>query len=76
MTASENSLNGNLEINTELGYDSFKEIVLNLLPSNTQKMFWANQRIFINKVIHKAIMIRSMLRMKLAKDSHREKLVL
>ena len=52
--------------NTELDY-SFT-IVLNLLSSQApfyKRMVRANQRVFMNKEIHKAIIVRSRLRNKL-----------
>ena len=51
--------------NTKLDYNSFEEIVLNLLSSQgpfKKRMVRANQRVFINEEIHKAIMVRSRLR--------------
>ena len=47
-----NSLNENLADNTELDYNNFKQIVLNLLSSQApfkKRMVGANQGIFINK---------------------------
>ena len=52
------SLNENLANNT----NSFEEIVLNL------KVVGANKRVFMNKEIHKAIMVRSRLRNKFLKE--------
>ena len=60
-----NSLNEDLVNNTELDYNSFEEIVLNLLSSQApfkKRMDGGNQRIFMNKEMHKAIMARSRLR--------------
>ena len=57
-----NSLNENLANNTELNYNSFEEIVLNL------RVVRANEGIFINKEMHKAIMVRSTLRNKFPKE--------
>ena len=58
-------MNENLANNTKLDYNSFEEIVLNLLSSQgpfKKRMVRANQRVFINEEIHKAIMVRSRLR--------------
>ena len=57
--------------NTELDYNGFEEIVLNLLSSQAQvkkKMVRANQRVFMKKEIHKAIMVRSRLRNEFIKE--------
>ena len=54
-----NSLYEKLTNNTELDYNGFEEIVLNLLSSQAplkKRMVRANQRVFRNKEIHKAIM--------------------
>ena len=61
----------NLANNTELDYNGFKEIVLNLLSSQApvkERMVRANQRVFINKEMDKAIMVRSRLRKKFIKE--------
>ena len=66
-----NSLNENLSNNTELDYNSFEKIVLNLLSSEApfkKRMVRANQRIFMNKEIHKGIMVRSRLINKFFKE--------
>ena len=55
-----NSLNENLANNTKLDYNSFEELVLNLLSSQApfkKRMIRANQKVFMNKEIHKAIMV-------------------
>ena len=57
--------------NTELGYNGFEEIVLSLLPSQVpfkKRMVRANQRVFMNKKIRKAIMVKSRLRNKFLKE--------
>ena len=67
----ENSLNENLANNTEFDRNSFEEIVLSLLSSPApfkKRMILANLRVFINKKIHKAIMVRSRLRNKFLKE--------
>ena len=53
-----------------LDYNGFEEIVLNLLSSQApfKKMVRANQRVFMNKEIHKAITVRSRLRNKFHKE--------
>ena len=66
-----NSLYEKLTNNTELDYNGFEEIVLNLLSSQApfkKRMVRANQRVFMNKEIHKAIMVRSRLRNKFLKE--------
>ena len=66
-----NSLFENLANNTELDYNGFEEIVLNLLSSQApfkKRMVRANQRVFLNKEIHLAIMVRSRLRNKFLKE--------
>ena len=63
--------NENFANNAELDYNRFEEIVLNLLSSQApfkKRMVRANQRVFMNKEIHKAIMIRSRLRIKSLKE--------
>ena len=47
-----NSLNENLANNTEIDYYSFEEIVPR---HHLKKVLRANQRVFMNKEIHKAI---------------------
>ena len=62
---------GKLTNNTELDYDGFEEILLNLLPSQApfkKRMVRANQRVFMNKEIHKAVMVRSRLRNKFLEE--------
>ena len=62
-----NSLYEKLTNNTELDYNGFEEIVLNLLSSQApfkKRMVRANQRVFMKKEIHKATMVRSRLRNK------------
>ena len=52
-----NSLYENLTNNTDLDYNGFEEIVLNLLSSQAsfkKRMVRANQRVFMNKEIYKA----------------------
>ena len=66
-----NSCYEKLANNTELGYNGFEEIVLNLLSSQEtfkKRMIRANERVFINKEIQKAIMVRSALRKKFLKE--------
>ena len=66
-----NSFYEKLANNTELGYNGFEEIVLNLLSSQEtfkKRMIRANERVFINKEIQKAIMVRSELRKKFLKE--------
>ena len=66
-----NSLYEKLTNNTELDYNGFEEIVLNLLSSQApfkKRMVRANQRVFLNKEIHLAIMVRSRLRNKFLKE--------
>ena len=66
-----NSVYEKLTNNTELDYNGFEEIVLNLLSSQApfkKRMVRANQRVFMNKEIHKAIMVRSRLRNKFLKE--------
>ena len=66
-----NSLYEKLTNNTELGYNGFKEIVLNLLSSQAplkKRMIRANQKVFMNKEIRKAIMVWSGLRNKFLKE--------
>ena len=66
-----NFLYEKLTNNTELDYNGFEEIVLNLLSSQApfkKRMVRANQRVFMNKEIHKAIMVRSRLRNKFLKE--------
>ena len=68
-----NSLYEKLTNNTELDYNGFEEIVLNLLSSQApfkKRMILANQRAFMNKEIHKAIMVRSRLRNKFIKEKN------
>ena len=58
----ENSLNENLQNNTEFDYNRFEEIVLNLFSSQAplkERMVPQNQRVFMNKEIHNAIVVRS-----------------
>ena len=65
------SLYVKLKNNTELDYNGFEEIVLNLSSSQApfkKTMIRANQRVFMNKEIHKAIMVRSRLRNKFLKE--------
>ena len=65
-----NSSNENLANNSELDYNSFEEIILNLLSSQApfkNRVVPANQRVFMNKEIHKAIMVRSRLRINFLK---------
>ena len=60
-----NSLYEKLTKNTELDYNGLEEIVPNLLSSQVsfkKRMVGANQRAFMKKEIHKAIMVRSRLR--------------
>ena len=60
-----------LKNNIELDYNGFEEIVLNLLSSQApfkKRMIRTNQRVFMNKEIHKAIMVRSRLRNKFLKE--------
>ena len=59
------SVKGNLTNTSKLDYNSFKETNLNLLSSQSpfeKIMFRANERIFMNKEIHKSVMRRSKLR--------------
>ena len=66
-----NSLYEKLTNNTELDNNGFEEIVMNLLSSQApfkKRMFRANQRVFMNKKIRKAIMVRSRLRNKFLKE--------
>ena len=66
-----NSLYEKLTNNTELGYNGFQEIFLNLLSSQAplkKRMIRANQRVFMNKEIRKAIMVWSGLRNKFLKE--------
>ena len=66
-----NSLNENLANYTELDYNSFEEIVLNLFSSQAsfkRRMARANERVFMNKEIHKTIMVGSRLRNKFLKE--------
>ena len=66
-----NSLHEKLTNNTELDYNGFEEIVLNLLSSQApfkKRIVRANQEVFMNKEIHKAIMVRSRLRHKFLKE--------
>ena len=59
-----NSLYGKLTNNTELDYNGFEEVVLNLLSQAPfkKRMVRANQRVFMNKEVNKAIMVRSRLK--------------
>ena len=60
-----NSLNETHANNTKLDYNSFDELVLNQLSSQApfkKRMIRANQTVFMNKEIQKAIMVRSRLR--------------
>ena len=62
-----NPRNEKLPNSTELDYNSFKEIALNVLSSQTPfflKIDRVNQRVFRNKEIHQAIMVKSRLRTK------------
>ena len=64
-------MNENLANNTEFDRNSFEEIVLSLLSSPApfkKRIILANLRVFINKKIHKAIMVRSRLRNKFLKE--------
>ena len=64
-------MNKNLANNTELDYNSFEEVVLNLLSSQApfkKRMVRENQRVFMNKEINKGIMVRSRLRNKFLKE--------
>ena len=66
-----NSLYEKRTNNTELDYNGFENIVLNLLSSQApfkKRMVRANQRVFMNKEIRKAIMVRSRLRNKFLKE--------
>ena len=66
-----NSLYEKLINNTELDCTGFEEIVRNLLSSQApfkKRMAQKNQRVFMNKEIHKAIMERSTLRNKFLKE--------
>ena len=66
-----NTSSENLANNTELDYNSFEEIVLNLLSSEApfkKRVVVANQRVFMNKKVHKAIMVMSRLRNKFLKE--------
>ena len=66
-----NSFYEKLTNNTKLDYNGFEEMVLNLLSSQApfkKRMVQANQRVFMNEEIHKAIMIRSRLRNKFLKE--------
>ena len=66
-----NCLNKKLAINTELDYNKFEEIVLNLLSSQVpfkKRMIRADQRVFMNKEIHKAETVRSRLRNKFLEE--------
>ena len=66
-----NCLNKKLAINTELDYNIFEEIVLNLLSSQApfkKRMIRANQRVFMNNEINKAKMVRSRLRNKFLEE--------
>ena len=66
-----NSLNKNLANNTELDYNSFEETDLNVLSSQAtfkKRMVRTNQRLLMNKEIHKAIMVRSRPRNKFVKE--------
>ena len=68
-----NSLHEKLTNNTELDYNSFEEIVLNLLSSQApfkKRMVRANRRVFMNKELHKAIMVRSRLRNEFLKEKN------
>ena len=61
----------NLTNNFELDYNGFEEIVLNLLSYQApfkKRIVRANQEVFMNKEIHKAIMVRSRLRNKFLKE--------
>ena len=63
--------NENFANNAELNYNSFEEIVLNLLSSQApfkKRMVRANQRLLMNKEIHKAIMVRSRPKNKFLKE--------
>ena len=65
-----NFSNENLANNGELDYNSFEEIILNLLSSQApfkNRVVRANQRVFMNKETHKAIMVRSRLRINFLK---------
>ena len=64
-------MNKNLANNTKLDYNTFEEIVLNLLSSQAlfkKRMVRGNQRVFMNKEIHNATMVRSRLRNKFLKE--------
>ena len=66
-----NSLYEKLTNNLQLDYNGFEQIVLNLLSSqipSTKRMVRANQMVFMNKEIYKAIMVRSRLRNKFLKE--------
>ena len=66
-----NLLQEKLANNTELDYNGFEEIVLSLLSSQVpfkKRMVHVNQKVFMNKEIHKAIMVRSRLRNKFRKQ--------
>ena len=64
-------MNENLANNTELEYNSFEEVVLNLLFSKEpfkKRMVRRNQRVFMNKEMNKAIMARFRLRNKFLQE--------
>ena len=64
-------MNKNLANNTKLDYNTFEEIVLNLVSSQAlfkKRMVRGNQRVFMNKEIHNAKMVRSRLRNKFVKE--------
>ena len=66
-----NSLNEILANNSELENNSFNEIVVNLLSYQApfkKRMVRANYKLFMNKEIHKAIMVRSRLTNKFLKE--------
>ena len=66
-----NSLNENLANYTESHNSRFEEIVLNLLSSQAsfkKRMVTENQRVFMNKKIHKAIVVRSKPRNKFLRE--------
>ena len=65
------SLNENLANITELDWNNFEEIILNLLSFQApfkERMVKKNQRVFVNKKIHKAIMTRYRLRNKCPRE--------
>ena len=73
----ENSLYEKVANNTELGYSGFEESVIwrsseSIIFSGTisKRIVRSNQREFMNKEIHKAIMVRSRLRNKFLKEKN------